>query len=92
MNICLEIRWIENNACTRLANCLGAYERFILVFVNTKITLEWAKKLDHILQMMSQSIADDVTITRKFWREHVKSDIHRVRYRLYSRRFSRPVE
>ena len=29
----------------------------------------------HILQMTSQSIAADVTITQKFWSEHVNSEI-----------------
>ena len=44
-----------------------------------------------VLMMTSQSFADGVTITRKLWRDHVNSDILLVRYRFYSRRFSRPV-
>ena len=41
--------------------------------------------------MTSQSIADDVTMTRQLWRDHVSSDIQLVRYRFYSRRYSRSV-
>ena len=31
-------------------------------------------RLVYVLLMMSQSIADDITMTRQLWREHVKSD------------------
>ena len=41
--------------------------------------------------MTSQLIADDVTITRKLWYDHVKSDIYFVIHRFYSWRYSRPV-
>ena len=41
--------------------------------------------------MMSQSIADDVTITRLLWGDHVNSNILLVRYRFYLRRYLRPV-
>ena len=34
--------------------------------------------------MTSQSIADDVTITRQLWRDHVNSDISLVRYRFHN--------
>ena len=44
-----------------------------------------------VLLMTSQSIADDVTITRQLWRDRVNNDIELVRYRFYSRRYSRPV-
>ena len=30
---------------------------------------------DHILQITSQSIAEDVTITGQLWSKHVKNDI-----------------
>ena len=29
----------------------------------------------YVLLVTSQSVADDVTITRRLWRDHVKSDI-----------------
>ena len=45
----------------------------------------------YILLMNSQSIADDVTMTSQLWRDYVNSDIEFVRYRLYPRRYSRPV-
>ena len=45
----------------------------------------------YTLLMTSQSIDDDVTMTRQLRREHVTSDIWLVRYRFYSRRYSRPV-
>ena len=39
----------------------------------------------YILLMTLQSIADDVTITRQSWRDHVNSDIWLFRYQFYSR-------
>ena len=42
----------------------------------------------YILLMTSQSIADDIKITKHFWHEQVKSGIQLVRYRFYSRRYS----
>ena len=44
-----------------------------------------------VLQMTSQSIADDVIVTGQLWRDHVKSDIYLVRHRFYSQPYSRPV-
>ena len=44
-----------------------------------------------VLLMMSQSIVDDVIISRQMWRDHVNSDISLVRYRFHSRRYSRPI-
>ena len=44
-----------------------------------------------VLLMTSQSIADDVTMTRQLWRDHANSDIWVARYRFYSRRYSRPI-
>ena len=41
--------------------------------------------------MTTQSIGDDVTMARQLWREHVTSDFEIVRYRFYSRRYSRSV-
>ena len=44
-----------------------------------------------VLLMTSQSIPDDVTMTRKLWCDHLNSDIQLVRYRFYSWRYWRPV-
>ena len=44
-----------------------------------------------VLLMTSQSIANDVTITRQLWRDHMDNDVQLVRYRFYSRWYSRPV-
>ena len=44
-----------------------------------------------VLLMTSQPIADDVIMTWQLWRDHVNNDIQLVRYRFYSRRYSRPV-
>ena len=38
-----------------------------------------------VLLKTSQSIANDVTVTRQFWRNHVNNDIQLARYRFYSR-------
>ena len=48
-------------------------------------------RLDFVLLMTSQSIADDVTTTWQLWRDHVNCDIQLVRNRFYSQRYSRPV-
>ena len=45
----------------------------------------------YILLMTSQSIADDVTITRQLWRDHMNNNIQLVRYPFYSLQYSRPV-
>ena len=42
----------------------------------------------YVLLMASQSIADDVTIIRQIWREHMKNDVQFVRYRFDLRRYS----
>ena len=43
------------------------------------------------LLMTSQSIADDVTMTKQLWRDHVNTGIWFVTYRSYLRRYSRSV-
>ena len=48
-------------------------------------------RLVFVLLMMSQLIADDVTMTRQVWRDHLNSDIQLVRYRFYSQRYSQLV-
>ena len=37
----------------------------------------------YVLLMTSQSIVDDVTITRQLWRNHVNSDIELVKHRFF---------
>ena len=44
-----------------------------------------------VLLMTSQSIPDDITITRQLWCDHVNNDNKRVRYWFYSWWYSWPV-
>ena len=52
--------YIYKYVCTGVANCLCAHESFILIY-NMLVT--------------SQSIADDVTMTKQLWHDHGNSDI-----------------
>ena len=45
----------------------------------------------HVLLMASQSIVYDATMTKQLWHDHMESNIELVRYRFYSRLYSRPV-
>ena len=47
--------------------------------------------LVNILLTTSQSITNDFTMTRQLWFDHVNSDILLIKYRFYSRRYSRPL-
>ena len=86
---CNMIQYIKNNVCTRVMNCFSAYERVILFWFLFPNDLHTSSScLTHsvsVLLMTSQSIADDITMTRQFWRDHVNSDVDFIHDDIHNR-------